>query len=173
VQSSTGVISYYDVIVNLSTSTAGALSVTSTEVTKSKILSSSNFQQGNYVGPYSNWVGVLGGPGVAPGGTNWSFQANASSGDCPVPVTASWYTGPISNSPEAAMLQAAGIKSTAYSYGAVGIGNECGGDADNWQPGAVIGAAQTGNTLTIVSFTDGSGKTHGTPIDQVTWHLTK
>ena len=68
---------------------------------------------------------------------------------CTYPSSATWYVGPIANSPLAARLKAAGITSTAWSYGVTG-GEAC---YNNWPDNTLIGLSQTGNKLTIVSFT--------------------
>jgi hypothetical protein len=55
---------------------------------------------------------TVSGPVAGPDGqTEWSL-----------PVTATWYTGPLADNPLAARLKKAGITLSNYSYGIVGVG---------------------------------------------------
>ena len=129
------------------------------------------FRAGRYVGP-SNVLGgaaiiTVSGPGVASGGaTEWSIAAGAGASGCTYPSSATWYVGPITSNPLYPRLKAAGIASTAWSYGVTG-GEECYG---TWWDDTIIGVSQIGNALTIVSFTD-NGITKNTPFDQITYTL--
>jgi hypothetical protein len=67
-------------------------------------------------------------------------------------------------------LKAAGITSTAWSYGVIGSSG-CAVDSSDWYPRSLVGLSQTGNTLTIVSFTSG-GSDSSTPRDQITYTYT-
>jgi hypothetical protein len=180
VQTSTGSILYYNVTTTFGVTSAGALSVVSTTIVPSPSLIISNFQAGTYASPAGGytWTDHLSGPGIGSGGTTaWSFQSNGGAYPaCSYPYTASWYTGPISSNPYAKRITAAGITSTDYSYGITGalISDCTSGAADFGAPGgvgALIGAAQTGNSLTIVSFTDTGGKDHSVPIAEITYTL--
>jgi hypothetical protein len=71
--------------------------------------------------------------------------------------------GPIANNPYAAQIKAAGITSTAWSYG-ISTSNY-----GRWGVATLIGVSQIGNTLTIVSF---YSVTNGVPYDQITYTLT-
>jgi hypothetical protein len=74
--------------------------------------------------------------------------------------------GPIANSPLAARLKAAGITSTAWSYGVTG-GEACFG---TWPDDGLIGLSQTGNKLTIVGFTNNTGDKNE-PVDTISYTL--
>ena len=165
VQTSTGAIIYQDITTAYSVSNTGALSVEAgyPEIVPSSTLLIGNFKAGNYTAVINGTThkATLGGPGIGPGGsTAWSFSSNYT------PFSATWYTGPLTANPEYARLTAAKITSAAYAYGISGIG----GIDGNWLAGSLIGAAQTGNTLTISSFTFESSD-HPTPIDNITWTL--
>ena len=182
VQAADGSILYYDVTTTFGVTAAGALSVTSTTIQPSANLIISNFQAGTYASPAggNTWTNLLSGPGIGPAGTTaWSFNSNGGANPtCSYPYTATWYTGPISSNPYATRLTTAGITSTDYSYGISGPVAEpsCSipasaefNNADGVAP--LIGATQTGNTLTIVSFTDTSGKDHSVPVAEITYTL--
>jgi hypothetical protein len=128
----------------------------------------SSFKAGNYVGPSTILSGdaliTVAGPGVTTGGaTEWTLGATTNANGCTYPSTATWYVGPIADSPLAARLKAAGITSTAWSYG-VGTGS-CYND---WGTDTLIGVSQVGNSITIVSFTY-AGTDKNEPVDQITY----
>ena len=62
---------------------------------------------------------------------------------------ATWYEGLIDDNPRRHLIKNAGITSLDWAYGTSGSGDGLFGS------GALIGATQTGNTLTIVSFHHG------------------
>lgn len=155
------------------------------------------FQAGKYLGPQNVANGkaivMVGGPGVTGnGGTTWSLLSADDSDKCVYPGSATWYVGPIENDPQAARLkragsevrgsdQAIGITSTAWSYGVSGAGPSfsCSVSSNSpdptgtyyaWQSGSLIGVSQSGNTLTIASFTK-SGVDYSVPVDQITYIL--
>jgi hypothetical protein len=136
----------------------------------------SSFVAGKYVGPstvdYGNAVITVSGPGITAGGaTEWSLAAAAGANAYTYPSTSSWYVGPIASNPLAARLNAAGITSTAWSYG-VGVGCYCTSGGGGWYfANALLGFSQTANALTIVSFTDDTGKDHSQPVSQITYTL--
>ncbi len=110
---------------------------------------------------------TVSGPGVAPGGaTEWSLAATTGANGCTYPSSATWYVGPLSSSPLASRLAAAKITSTALSYGVIG-GEEC---FYTWPNNALIGLSQTGNKITIVSFTL-NGVDYNVPVDQISYTL--
>lgn len=76
----------------------------------------SSFVAGTYDTPEDvNVKIIISGPGVTDGGaTEWTL---ASDGGEPYPENAMWYVGPLASNPLYARIQAAGITSTAYSYG--------------------------------------------------------
>lgn len=132
------------------------------------------FKAGRYVGP-SNVLGGaaivrVSGPGVTNGGaTEWSLAAAAGANVYTYPCSATWYVGPIANNPLYSRLKAAGISSTAWSYGVIGSSG-CAADSNDWYARSLVGLSQTGNTLTIVSFTT-AGSDSSTPRDQITYTL--
>jgi hypothetical protein len=170
VVSSTGSISYVNVIIQFKVSASGQLSVAvgypKTVPAPSPIVSS--FIAGNYVGP-SNVLGgnaliTVTGPGITSGGaTEWSVAASPGANVDTYPDSATWYVGPLSSNPLAARLQAAGITSSAWSYGV-------GDSGSTWYPNALLGFSQIGDTLTIVNFTQG-GKDYPMPVDQIVYTL--
>ena len=131
----------------------------------------SGFVPGTYSGPAtinngSNVVSVSG-PGATVGGvTMWSLSSAVGASAYTYPATATWYTGPITSSPLAARLSKLGITSPFYSYGTTG-NDPCGCHA-TWPSNALIGISQTGNTITIVSFTNNNGD-QSQPVDQITY----
>jgi hypothetical protein len=131
----------------------------------------SNFMAGNYIGPSnnSNFLLAISGPGTAMGGaTEWSLTSSTGANSCTSPSSATWFVGPLENNPLAARLEKAGITTTAWSYG-VG-GNPVCNISPAWQPNSLLGFSQTGNALTIVSFTY-NGTDHSTPTNQITYTL--
>lgn len=153
------------------------------QVVAAPILLSSSFLAGKYVGPSSILGGkvtaTVSGPGVSDGGASvWSLNAT-SSDPCTYPSSATWYTGPIVSSPVAARLTKAGITSTAWSYGVGGgpgyfvtCASGSGFSKYFWGPGTLIGVSQSGNAITIASFTDAAaGVDRNAPVDQITFTL--
>jgi hypothetical protein len=129
------------------------------------------FKAGTYVGPSTIYNGEsrisVSGPGVTSGGaTEWSLAAATGAYSYTYPETATWYDGPISSNPLAARLKAAGITSTAWSYG---VGGGSNGDI-YWSTDSLLGFSQIGNTLTIVSFTN-NGVDKSEPVDTITYTL--
>jgi hypothetical protein len=134
----------------------------------------SNFEAGTYVGPSSVYSGnaliSVSGPGVTTGGaTEWSLAVATGANGCTYPTSATWYVGKLTNNPLYSRIKAAGITSTAWNYGIIGS-DQCTIDGGLWDTGALIGLSQTGNTITIVSFTSGVTD-HNVPIDQITYTL--
>jgi hypothetical protein len=81
------------------------------------------------------------------GSQSWHFSTLRAGGS---PIeTASWQEGAIADNPHAAIVRRAGIAAQTYSYG------ESEGGSDAFTDGALLGAAETGNALTIVSFRHG------------------
>jgi len=150
-----GTISYWDIsVVFDSDATTGEPAVDSSTVKASPKLYVNNFKQGTYIAPSTYFAGsgliALTGPGVTNGGaTEWSVATASGANACTAPGSATFYVGPIASNPLYSRLKAAGITSTAYSYGLDG-GDTC--DGDWWLGGGILGFAQTGNALTIVSF---------------------
>jgi hypothetical protein len=130
-----------------------------------------SFKAGKYIGPptvCTNMLIAIGGPGVAPGGaTEWTLSAASGAATCTYPDSATWYVGSLASSPLAARLKAAGITSTAWSYGVGGTPY-----SGAWASDSLLGFSQVGNTLTIVSFTK-YGKDYSEPVDQITYTLSQ
>lgn len=142
-------------------------------IVPSATLLTGNFKAGTYVAPSTKFNGkgyiTVSGPGVSDGGaTAWSFMTSSGADASTSPVSGNWYVGPIANNPAADRLKKAGITSTALSYG-VGSGTNAFGDVV-WATGALIGVSQTGNAITITSFTDFFGD-HAGPTAQITYTL--
>ncbi|MBV8737264.1 MAG: hypothetical protein JO007_08400 [Alphaproteobacteria bacterium] len=178
VQAADGSILYSDATITFAIASDGkTLVLQQVSIQPSLNLIISNFQAGTYASPAggsNTWTNLLSGPGIGPAGTTaWSFSANGgSTPQCAYPYSATWYTGPISSNPFASRITAAGITSADYSYGVAGsIVQACTITAnDSFNNGDLIGATQTGNSLTIVSFTF-DGKDYPTPVSQITYTL--
>ncbi len=128
-----------------------------------------SFRAGTYAGPSTLLSGefaiAVAGPGIATGGmTQWTSVSSKGADYYAYPSSATWYVGPIAGSPLAVRLKAAGITSTAWSYGIGGAPNW--GYA--WNANSLIGVSQVGNTITFVSFTN-NGIDHNEPQDQITY----
>jgi hypothetical protein len=140
----------------------------------------SSFQAGKYAGPVNTANGsaliTVSGPGVVSGGsTAWSATTTTGADSCTVPVSGTWYVGPIDNNPMSARIKKANITSTAWSYGISGngIAFSCGGSLSfHWSNGSIIGVSQTGNSITFASFTNNSFD-QASPVDQITYTLTQ
>lgn len=170
----TGIV-YKNVTVPLEVSVSSTGVVTVTTGTPTVVAAPtpivSNFVAGNYIGPQKQLL-TLSGPGVTSNGaTEWSVTTTSGSTVCTYPSTATFYDGPLANSPLYARLQKAGITSTAYSYGVMGSQACYGGAGDYWYNGNIVGFSQTGNALTIVSFTYDETEDFSTPQAQVTYTL--
>jgi hypothetical protein len=173
-----GITVYINVTMQFDVDRNGTLTLSSgyPQVVAAPNLLSSSFRAGTYVGPSSVLNGksviTVSGPGVTDGGaTTWSMTSTTGADTCTYPSSATWYVGPIANTPVASRLKDKGITSTSWSYGvAGGVGSSCGNSTFRWQPGALIGVSQTGNALTIASFTYAGGD-YGSPQDQITFTL--
>lgn len=143
----------------------------------------SSFKAGSYIGPGSILDGktpaFVDGPGVTDGGaTSWSFSTAPGSDTCTYPGSATWYVGPIDSNPVAARLKKVGITSTGWSYG-VASGPRHSTDCtksflrfygSDWEPGTLVGVSQSGNAITIASFTNNSVD-RSAPVAQITYRL--
>ncbi|MBS1873905.1 MAG: hypothetical protein JSU00_11885 [Acidobacteria bacterium] len=172
-----GITIYLNVTMQFNVDSNGNLTLSSgyPQVVAAPTLLSSSFRAGTYIGPSSVLNGksivTVSGPGVTDGGaTTWSLTSTTGADACTYPSSATWYVGPLSNTPVASRLKGVGITSTSWSYGvAGGIGSSC-GHSYYWLPGSLIGVSQTGNSITIASFTY-AGADHGSPQDQITFTL--
>jgi hypothetical protein len=165
----TGAVVYLNATLQFNVDANGNLTIAPgfPQISAAPTLLTGNFKAGKYVGP-ANILGgkaaiIVSGPGVTDGGaTEWTLTAAPGSDTSTYPGTASWWVGPIANNPYAAQIKAAGITSTAWSYG---ISTSI---STYWRTGTLIGVSQIGNTLTIVSFL---GVSNGVPADQITYTL--
>ena len=149
---------YKNITIPVTVSATGVITLGVPTVVASPVVQAANFKAGTYLAPSNMFSGagliVVTGPGVTAGGaTEWSSAVAAGANSCTYPVAATWYVGAptAANNPLAARLKKAGITSTAYSYGILG-GSGAGCPDNHWDPGTLIGASQTGNGLTLVSF---------------------
>lgn len=168
---STGQTLYWDVTLLFDVASDGSLTLDPDypQIVKSPSLFTSGFQAGNYVGPSTVLGGdaliTVAGPGVGPGGTTeWTLTASSGAASCTYPSSATWYVGPLASNPIESRLKAAGITSTAYSYG-TGSG-PC---YVQWETNSLLGFSQVANTITVYSFTDNGDKS--TPVAQITYTL--
>ena len=100
-------------------------------------------------------------------GNGMDISSHAESVLQHLPVERHMYDGTITNNPIYARIQAAEIKFTGWSYGFGG--GYYGGEGSDWYTNSLLGFSQVGDTLTIQSFTDASGKDHSQPVNQVTY----
>jgi len=180
VVTSAGVTVYVNVNIQFNVDSNGVLTIATgyPQVTQAPAILASSFKAGNYIGPSNVNNGkmfiTVNGPGVTAGGaTEWSAGASAGADGCTYPTSATWYVGPLANNPLAARLQAAGITSTAWSYG-LGGAHGC-SNGDNFDTNTLLGVSQTGNSITFASFTNNiftnNGKDSAVPVDQITYTL--
>ncbi len=174
VVNSSGATNYYDVTIEFTVSSTGTLALASgyPKITASPNLITAGFKAGKYVGPSTvlsgNAIINVSGPGVASGGaTEWSLAAASGANAYTYPCSATWYVGTLTSNPLYSRLKAAGITSTAWSYGVIGAAG-CALESYNWAPDGLIGLSQNGNTITIVSFSY-DGTDYSTPRDQITY----
>ena len=162
VETSTGSIVYQNVTIQFNASTKGGLTLAPgyPQIQPCPSPIPSNFLPGNYVGPPTiakgKYLVTVRGPVAGPDGqTEWSLVTAKGADTCTVPVTATWYTGPIADNPLAARLKKAGITASNYSYGIVGVKPPCiDSEYDYYFPdGGLIGALQIGDQLQIFNFT--------------------
>ena len=152
------------------------------QIVPSATLLTGNFKAGTYVAPSTLFNGkglvTVGGPGVTDGGTTtWSLNAATGADASLYPVSATWWVGPIANNPYAARLNKAGITSTAYAYG-IAYSANCLNNAPGWcsySPGILIGATQSGNVISLVSFSLYTGITadYSAPVGQLSFTLSQ
>jgi hypothetical protein len=162
---------YKNITIQFNVDGLGNLTIGSLQAAAAPAIIVSAFKAGKYVGPSNIYSGEMSlniaGPGVtAGGGTEWTLAGAPGAYVYTYPESATWYVGTIATSPLAARLKAAGITSTAWSYG-VGGGNEGG---VYWNNNSLLGFSQVGNTITIVSFTY-NGADKAEPVDQITYTL--
>jgi hypothetical protein len=156
VQDSVGAIKYLDISLSFDVNNSGEISLSpgSPQITPSPKLKVGEFKQGVYVGTIKSVLYDVGSPGVAPGGRaagSINFRSGTGVGStefCHLNI--SWITGPIQGHPNEAALTAAGITSTALSWGTAGVVEKrC---YPGWESGNIVGAIQTGDQLSIHNF---------------------
>ena len=113
---------------------------------------------------------TVSGPGVTTGGaTEWSvaLTPGASYDSGSHLANGTFYVGPLASNPLYNRIVNAKItNTTAYSFGLSG------GGTNGFYNGYLLGFTQTGNTLTVVDFTNGNGDS-SVPLTQYTYTLTK
>jgi len=172
---SNGSVVYKNVTIpiDVAESTTGVVTLTAGALTTvaAPIGTANGLKAGNYTGPGGGNVQLLtlSGPGVTTGGaTEWSLSTSAgNTGGCTYPTSATFYVGPLTSNPLYARLKKAGITSTAWSYGI--MGNQPCSAGSYWYNGNIIGVSQTGNALTIVSFSSDGAADQPTPVAQITY----
>lgn len=161
----------------VSQNSQGQIQVEAGDVTAvpSPLPQTGGFIAGNYVGPGGGTAQLitLSGPGVtSDGATEWTIAATAGYTECPWPYSTSFYVGPLASNPNYARIESAGITSNAYSYGIEGD-QPCSSDNNNhWHSGSLLGFAQSGNTITIVTFTVNTNNANGGDSDLVQDQIT-
>ena len=165
-----GTTIYKNLSINFNVDSLGNLTIASgypvVSTAQSPLVSA--FQSGTYVGPSANYPFAItvAGPSTTSGGaTEWSSSTPTGTTNCTEPLTATWYVGPLTSSPIYPRLKAAGITSTAWSYG-VSSSNGC---HDYWSTDTLIGVSQIGNSIVFVSLTDYDGNDHNLPQDTITY----
>ncbi len=166
---SSGIV-YQDLTISLAVGSNGNLKVSKTTAILSPTPDVGNFVAGAYQGSggaADNQITVSG-PGVTSGGaTEWSVALTpGASNDSGSHLTSgTFYVGPVASNPLYNRIVDAKItNTTAYSFGLSGGGN------NGFASGFLLGFAQTGNTLTVVNFTNGSGDS-SVPLMQYTYTL--
>jgi hypothetical protein len=182
VVTSDGTIVYYNVTIPFTvTSNANepltAGSITSVQAPRATV---SNFMAGIYGGPDNSTELVnVSSPGATQGGgTEWSLSPATGASGCLEPGTASWFVGTLTSKTDPTLytrVTKAGIVpgSNSLFFGTgtqIGVGASCGQSAWDY-PSALLGFAQTGNQITIYSFTDFNGGDHNFSQAQKTYCL--
>ena len=169
-----GGLIYKNVTIALTIGTAGQITYAAAEpvVTASPSPVVSSIQAGIYGDSANTAVGfAIAGPGIGSGG-NSVYTVTRSGPYCAVAQPGVFYAGPISTTPIAARVRAAGINTGQYRVGIVGQ-EACGLSFNyaNFPSQGLFGLSQVGNTLVVSSFTDSTGKDHPTPVNQVNYVL--
>lgn len=177
ITTTSGALIYEDLTIPFSVSedSAGKIQVVAGTITAvpSPMPETGAFLAGNYVGPGGGTAQLLtlSGPGATSNGaTMWSSTTTAGATGCTYPYSSSFYVGPLQDNPLYSRLQTAGITSTAYSYGIEGQ-QMCSTGNPWFDSGSILGFSQTGDLLTIVSFTYEGEDDQSTPGDQITYML--
>jgi len=156
---------YDDVTIQFAVAADGTLTVASVQIAPSPRVIIDHFKAGNYIGPSNdtNFLITVSGPGIAPGGvTEWSLAASPGASGYTYPSEATWWCGPIKNSPYWKRIKAAGVPLQGFCYG-VGSGYD---SNYNWGTDSLLGFSQNGDDLTISSFTH-LGTDQPEPVDNI------
>jgi hypothetical protein len=150
--------SYYNFTTTITVGASGVPTAT-TVFSASPTLLFVSLQAGTYAS--GSCTAMLTGPGIGPNGTTeWTWSSNC------VPYSAAFYVGAISSNPLASRIKKAKITYTGYSYGLAGSG------ISNWGSDCLLGIAQTGGAITLVSFSNGSCSSDSSiPQAQESWKL--
>jgi hypothetical protein len=145
VTSASGRISYVDITLPFLVDGTGRVTLNTAGVTivpSPRVLVGA-FRAGRYLSGGGTEY-LVGTPGTGPGGgrVTTSIQAITST-----TLSANWVSGPIAGHPYEARLRAANITSTAQTWGIVQSSS-----SSILPPGAIIGAVQSGDQLTLTSF---------------------
>jgi hypothetical protein len=183
VVTSSGAIVYLNAALQFNVDANGNLTISSgfPQIAASPSAITSGFRAGTYVGPSTILGGKsivsVSGPGVADGGyTIWSLTTGSGAAGSTYPSSATWYTGPVANTPLAARINKAGITSPMMSFG---VGSSQQPDTSvapagyQWWscPSTLFGVSQVNNTITFVSFTSSNCTDYGSPQSQITFTL--
>ena len=159
VYTSTGALVYEDISLQLAVGANGQITIAAgyPKYVVSPALLTSGFAAGTYVGPEGvdkEQMGfVLTGPGIGAGVTEWTIKAAPTYDPCTSPGDATFWVGPLANSPIAARLKQYNITSTDWSYGITGVQN-C--YQTEWGANTVMGLSRVGNTITVGVFSEGN-----------------
>jgi hypothetical protein len=165
-------IIYVDVTLQFNSDNNGNLTLASgfPQISPSASLLTGNFTAGTYLGPTTlfNGKGLISvnGPAVlAAGATLWSLTTAPGTDPSLYFTSANWYAGPIANTPYADRITAAKINTTQYAY-SYGIASSIDTAPTPWfsgNTGNLIGVSQTGNVLSIATFSTNGGNDKSTP----------
>ena len=118
------------------------------------------FRAGTYTAPDGSFVHVSDrGNDLVHHLPAWSLSADGG-----VLASALWWSGPPEMNPKHARLKDADITGTDYAYGVSDTGN-----SEMFGSGVLIGVAQQGNTLRIVSYHHGCCSDQTTPVASLTY----
>jgi hypothetical protein len=173
--------SYFNLTIpfDVSEATDGTITITpgTPQQTAAPRASTDSFKAGTYRGPDdSTELITVSGPGVAPNGsTVWTIAPATGSSGCLVPYSAMWYdvgTDTAENPLYLKRLKGLGLTAGAIQFGTGAAGPNCDPNG-NWYTDTLLGFSQTGNALTIASYSYWNGNLNDSPtqVDQRTYTL--
>jgi len=175
---SASLIVYVDVTLQFTSDSNGNLTLATgfPQFAPSAALVTGGFKAGTYLGPNTLFKGngliSVSGPAVLDAGaTLWSLTTAPGTDPSLYLASANWYAGPIASNPYATRISAAKITSTAYSYGVVTGGPNCATPWCSGSDGNLIGVIQTGNMLSIATFSYNGASDQNTPYAILTFTL--